>query len=334
MTDDITPEERARFAADLAAVGVHPRARLAVAVSGGPDSLALLLLASACHPDVVASTVDHGLRSEAADEAGMVRGVCDGLGIRHATLTVVVPQQASLQDAARTARYKALHGWARDAHAAAIATAHHADDQAETFLMRAARGSGVAGLAGIRRRTEPFAPFAPIVRPLLDWRRQELAAIVRRAGLCPVEDPSNADPRYDRTRIRRILEAHGDTLPPDRIARAARWSEEADAALTWAASRELIGRLTIDARADGDDADRATLDTSDLPAEIVRRVVARAMDEMDFRWRIDLYRAPSGPDLARLIARVAAGDHATLSGIKVSPGRPWRFEPAPPHRSG
>lgn len=332
MTDGITPEERARFAADLRAVGVQDGDRLAVAVSGGADSLALLLLAAAGHSDVVAATVDHGLRRAAADEAAMVAGVCDGLGIRHETLCVTVGDRGrGLQAEARTTRYAALGGWAGDAGAAALATAHHADDQAETFLMRAARGAGVAGLAGVRRRiASPNGPA--IVRPLLGWRRRHLALIVGRAGLTAIDDPSNHDDRFDRTRMRRTLLAHEDVLMPERIAAAASWLAEAEEALAWHANR-LFGERTRWV-AEGEE-DVLLLDPSDLPAETIRRLVRDCLQDAQDRVTCGASAwAPAGPDLARLIARVAAGEHATLGRIKVSPGHLWRFERAPPHRSG
>ncbi|MEC7398775.1 MAG: tRNA lysidine(34) synthetase TilS, partial [Pseudomonadota bacterium] len=118
-------------------------------MSGGPDSLALLLLAQAAFPGMVeAATVDHGLRSESADEARFVAGLCRDRGIPHEILTCAV-EAGNMQDRARSARYAALDQWAKEHAIAAIATAHHADDQAETLLMRLNRGSGLSGLSGI-----------------------------------------------------------------------------------------------------------------------------------------------------------------------------------------
>ncbi len=125
---------------------------LALAVSGGPDSMAMLALATAAFPgSIVAATVDHGLRADAADEAAMVAQWCAAHAVPHTTLTADRPPAgASLQAQARHLRYALLGDWAIRIGATALATAHHADDQAETFLMRAARASGPAGLAGIR----------------------------------------------------------------------------------------------------------------------------------------------------------------------------------------
>ena len=188
------PELIARFSADLAALqpGVD---RLGLAVSGGPDSLAMLLLAAAACPGAVeAATVDHGLRPESAEEAAMVARVCAGLGVPHAVLPVTLAS-GNLQSEARSARYFALAGWMEQRQLGALLTAHHADDQAETLLLRLNRASGVAGLAGVRARGQVPGTALPLLRPLLGWRRGELAGIVAAAGMAPADDPSNRDAR-------------------------------------------------------------------------------------------------------------------------------------------
>src|SRR5689334_16392944 len=147
-----------RFAHNLDAL-IRADSRIGVAVSGGPDSLALLLLVAAARPgQVEAATVDHGFRPESRDEAAMVAGLCDRLGVPHATLTVRWERtpETALQERARKERYRLLGFWAEERGLDAIATAHHADDQAETFLMRVSRGAGVRGLAGMRSRS--FVP--------------------------------------------------------------------------------------------------------------------------------------------------------------------------------
>ncbi|WP_339501760.1 tRNA lysidine(34) synthetase TilS, partial [Pseudomonas canadensis] len=135
---------------------------IALAVSGGPDSMAMLALAAAAFPGQVhAATVDHRLRAAAAAEARMVAAWCANAGVPHTTLVVAEPiGPGSVQARARAVRYELLLPWAAEIGASCLATAHHADDQAETFLMRAALGSGVAGLAGIRarQRREVVAP--------------------------------------------------------------------------------------------------------------------------------------------------------------------------------
>lgn len=205
--------------------------RLGVAVSGGPDSLALLLLAHAALPGrVVAATVDHGLRAESAGEAAFVRDVCVSLGIPHATRKVAVAE-GNLQDRARDARYPALYDAMLELGADALATAHHADDQAETVLMRLNRGSGVSGLAGIRAlrvdvSSEPLAEVI-ILRPLLGWRKAELERIVSDAGIEPVRDSSNEDDQFDRVRLRKILR-DADWLDPVAVSRSARILQDAE----------------------------------------------------------------------------------------------------------
>jgi tRNA(Ile)-lysidine synthase len=306
-----------RFAADLDRVA--PAGHLALGVSGGPDSLALLLLATAVRPGrVVAATVDHGLRPEAAGEAAMVAEVCRQCSIPHQTLTVAVTEQGEgLQAAARAARYAALSGWARDEGAQALATGHHLDDQAETVLMRLARGAGVAGLSGIRpcRR---LGRSLVLVRPLLGWRKEELVAIVAASGLTPADDPSNADPRFDRTRARALLAQGWPT--PERTAAVAARLGEADAALEWQTARLARERLTLGAK-DG------KLDASELPREFRRRLLLIAIG------RLAPDAMPRGDEVDRLLDRLAAGDTSTLAGVRIEPARVWRLLLAPPHRA-
>lgn len=304
-------EQAARFRADLEALTGAAPERLAVAVSGGPDSLALLLLAHAAYPGRVhAATVDHGLRREGATEAEFVAGLCGRLGVPHATFAAGMTDSSNVQAAARARRYALLGQWAREIGAGCLLTAHHLDDQAETLVMRLMRGSGLAGLSGIR------AVNPPVVRPLLGWRRAELAAIVDAAGIRPVADPSNEDERFDRVRVRRRL-ADTDWLDPASLARSAAALAEAEEALEWAAERLWRER-----------ADGATLDPIGLPAELKRRLVLRMIAALGGP-------VPRGAELGRLLATLEEGGTATLSGIKCAgggAGGSWRFAPAPPRR--
>src|SRR3954453_16959972 len=130
-----------------------PDERIGIAVSGGPDSLALLLLAASARPGKIeAATVDHTLREASRGEAEMVARVCAKLNVPHAILTAEWEQKptTAIQERARNERYRLLARWAEDQGLVAIATAHHADDQAETLVMRLARGAGVRGLAGMK----------------------------------------------------------------------------------------------------------------------------------------------------------------------------------------
>ncbi|HKX90916.1 MAG TPA: tRNA lysidine(34) synthetase TilS [Sphingomicrobium sp.] len=312
-----------RFRGDLDAL-IAPDARIGVAISGGPDSLALLLLAAAARPGLVeVATVDHDLRSESAAEAHAVGQTCARLGVPHAILTVEWRElpTSNIQAEAREARYAKLASWALDNQLAAVATAHHADDQAETLLMRLARGSGVAGLGGIRRwaplgmRGERGQQHAIIIRPLLGWRRLELEAIVRSAGLEPADDPSNRDPRFDRTRARRLL-TDNPWLDPARLAATSKNCAEADAALRFIARREYAERSSSDG---------TSLDASALPYELQRRLLAEAIEVLTGE-------NPPGPDLVRALDTLLDGGTTTLAGLKLEGGPTWRLTTAPPRR--
>ena len=316
----LTAERRARFAAAFDTLA--PAGRIGIAVSGGPDSLALLLLAEAARPGLVAAaTVDHGLRREAADEAAMVFETCRALGIPHAILRVTVADDpAGVQAAARKARYAALGAWAIQEDIGALATAHHADDQAETVLMRLARGAGLGGLAGIRQsRPLGEALGVMLIRPLLDWTKAELEAVVAAAGIEPVRDPSNNDPRYDRTRARALLASGW----PDaaRVAAAAAHLAESEEALAWTTQKLANERVRLDGQT-------ATLDPSGLPRELRRRLLlalfARLAPGVDMR----------GDAVDRLLQSLDAQKIATLGGFRCAPGPIWRVSRAAARRSG
>lgn len=314
---DPAPELTARFAADLAALWPG-EGTLGLAVSGGPDSLALLLLAHAALPgQVAAATVDHGLRAANADEAAMVAGLCQRLGVPHATLPVALGE-GNVQAEARTARYAALAGW-MDAHnLAALATAHHADDQAETLLLRLNRGSGVAGLAGVRERGVVPRTRLPLIRPLLGRRRAELAEVVAAAGLTAADDPSNRDDRFDRARIRKAL-AEADWLDVPALATSAAHLADADAALDWAMAREWQDCVT-----------RAPLGLvyrPQAPRAIALRVLTRIVTELDGE-------APRGSAVARLFDSLLARQPASIGGLVARPlPEGWSFSRAPKRRA-
>ena len=185
--------------------------QLLAAVSGGPDSIALLAMLHAWaqqtgRPVLYVATVDHRLRSESAKEAAGVGSLCAGLGLPHRVLVWHDGDKASaLQAQARAARYALLAAYAQELGGAALVTAHTLDDQAETLLMRLARGSGPAGLAGMRPRS--LVGGTVLYRPLLKVPKARLVATARAAGLPIVLDPSNGDRRFERVRWR-------DRLPP------------------------------------------------------------------------------------------------------------------------
>jgi tRNA(Ile)-lysidine synthase len=310
-----------RFRDDLAALAGEAPGRLGIAVSGGPDSLALLLLAhTAFTGEVEAATVDHGLRAGSAAEAGFVARLCAELGIPHRILAVSVrPGRAGLQAEAREARYAALAGWMEERGFGILLTAHHADDQAETLLMRLNRGAGVAGLAGVRAR-RTLAGSGLVCRPLLGWRREELAALVAAAALEPVDDPSNRDEAYDRARLRARM-AGADWLDVPALARSAAALAEAEEALEAAARRLAAERIEAQAGT-------LLLRPEGVPAELLRRLLLVCLR------RIAPDAEPRGAQLGALAEGLRAGRTLTLAGVKCRGGGVWRFEPAPPRREG
>lgn len=291
--------------------------KLGLAVSGGPDSLAMLLLAQAAIPGrFEVATVDHGLRPESAAECAMVARICAERGVTCDILLVRVAA-GNMQAEARAARYAALAEWASEHGISAIATAHHADDQAETLVMRLNRGSGVSGLAGVRERSEVPPFLVPVIRPLLAFRRAELAAIVVASGLAAVQDPSNVDARFDRARVRKAL-AESDWLDPPALAASAAHLAMADEALDWAAAREWNERVT--GSEDGFRYRRLA------PRAVAMRVVARIVADFGGRAR--------GQDLARLLDRLEAGESGNLAGVLARiEGNEWVFRREPPRRT-
>jgi len=296
--------------------------KIGIAVSGGPDSLALLLLAAATRPGrVEAATVDHGLRPESAAEAAMVAALCEKLGVPHQILTVEWAEkpETGLQERARVKRYALLGKWAEERGLTTLVTAHHLDDQAETALMRLMRGAGVRGLGAMRRIGRAPVGRVPLARPLLGWRRSELEQVCADAGLAPVQDPSNADQQFERVRIRAAL-AEADWLDPVAIATTARNLAEADAALGWATA--IVWRRAV--KRDGE---QLLFQAKGIPRELRRRVVGRAVARLASEGQGARLR---GREIDRLLAELAAGRKATLRGVLCSGGgEQWRFQKAP-----
>jgi tRNA(Ile)-lysidine synthase len=319
LTPNVPNEaEQKRLHADLTGLigRIAPDQQLGIAFSGGPDSLALLLLCQAAFPgQTQAATVDHGLRTESADEARHCAAICAGLGVSHTILTPAAPITGSLQAAARAARYQLLSEWADAQAINHILTGHHADDQAETLLMRLNRGSGLAGLSGIR------AVNGRVIRPLLAWRRAELAAISAASGLAMIHDPSNGDDRFDRVRMRKAL-AESNWINQDALAVSAAALGDAERSLNWMVDRLANDHITTHAGL-------VTLTQPDqLPVELRRRLVLRALALLDTGCK------PSGPELGRLIATLAAGGKASIGGLMGHCTRSgWNFSHAPPRKT-
>jgi tRNA(Ile)-lysidine synthase len=318
-TATVDPAALERFAADLAALCDPASVRVLVAVSGGPDSLALLLLTHALLGErCVAATVDHGLRPEAADEAKWVADLCAARGIGHAILRGTLPDRAghtaNLSARARALRYELLQAHADAVGATQIATAHHADDQVETLIMRLNRGAGVGGLAGVR------AVAGRVIRPLLGWRRTELGAIVAAAGIVAVEDPSNVSDRYDRARLRKHL-AGIDWIDAARVAASASALADAEEAIGWMVRQLGTDRVTTES-------DSLLLDPHNLPFELVRRLVEHCVRQIDPAAEI------RGSALVRMVKALESGETAMLGDVAATPrsSAAWRFAKAPPRR--
>ncbi len=305
---------------------------LLVAASGGPDSTALLAMAAEWAARrgtrIAATTVDHGLRPESAAEAAAVAALSAKLGVPHKTLLWSGPKPKSrVQERAREARYRLMIEHARAIGADAIATAHHADDQAETVLFRLMRGSGVAGIAGIERLSTRDG--ITIARPLLGLAKSDLVDFCRWRGLAYLDDPSNADPRYARTRLRALIARLGeDGLDAESLVRLARRAAEADAALA-----HMTAIVEAKLGADG------PIDASVLfsePVAIVQRVLARRIASAGGREesRIGLEKI----ETLTLRLRDAAAQGRALSAnvggalIRLSATGRLSFAPEPPRR--
>jgi tRNA(Ile)-lysidine synthase len=243
--------------------------RIGIAVSGGSDSLAALVLAVEAlgAKAVRAVTVDHGLRPESAHEAAQVAARCRQMGVAHDTLRWEGPRDGNLQQAARRARLNLIGSWARG-RVEAVVLAHTRDDQAETFLMRLARGSGVDGLSGMAPLR--VADGVTWLRPFLTVTREQLREALRARAISWVEDPSNADPAFLRVRARQAMSQlaplgiDAATLA-DTAARLRRARGALDTQMLGAVSRlvcEEAGTVLID---------KAALD---LPGEIRDRLFA------------------------------------------------------------
>jgi tRNA(Ile)-lysidine synthase len=259
---------------------------LVLAVSGGPDSTALMVLAARWRkalkvkPKLIAVTVDHGLRKEAKREAGAVGRLARKLGIEHCTLrwTGTKPK-TGLQAAARVARYRLLAGAARKANASHILTAHTRDDQAETVLIRMSRGSGVTGLAAMTRVSGvPGDGEAKIklVRPLLDIPKARLIGTLRAAKIPFADDPSNRDPRFTRARLRGLMgDLAREGLDSRRLALLALRLRRVDMAIEAAVHRAEAELARTPSRARAIIFDAAGY--ARLPAEVALRLIGRAV---------------------------------------------------------
>lgn len=219
------------------------RARVLVGCSGGPDSAALLHALARIAPErelsLFAASVNHGLRPDADRDVEAARALASSLEVPFTALRVEVKREGSLQAAAREARYAALHAEAARVGASHVAVGHTQDDQAETVLSRLLRGVGVIGLASIDPAREDG-----VIRPLIDCRREDVRAHVARHGLPHVEDPSNADPRFERVRLRALLPTLREE-DPRVVEHLARLADEARGLAALVSDEEPEARLPV-----------------------------------------------------------------------------------------
>jgi len=304
---------------------------LVLAVSGGPDSTALLVLAARwrrarkCGPKLFAATVDHGLRPQSKHEARAVSRLARELEVPHRTLRWTGEKpRTGIQEAARAARYRLLADFAHARGADHILTAHTLDDQAETVLMRMCRGSGMAGLGGMRKVTPLWpslrserAAGRPIraggvllVRPLIGISKARLIATLRREKIVFSEDASNRDPRFARTRLREIMGVlAGEGLDARRLAVFARRLRRADAALEAAADNAAStisqwpwsteGPITFDRK-----------EFLNIPAELGLRLLGRAVGHVGDEGPVELGK------LERLYETLVSASRANGDGLR------------------
>ncbi len=285
---------------------------LVLAVSGGPDSTALMLLAARWRdalkspPKLIAITVDHGLRRESKAEAAAVARLARKLKVAHRTLRWRGKKPASgLQQAARGARYRLLSEAAKKFGAAHIVTAHTLDDQAETVLIRMSRGSGLTGLGAMARISSvPGNEAGKLVRPLLDIPKARLLATLRAAKIAYADDPSNRDPRFTRARLRGLTpQLAQEGLDARRLSLLARRLRRADTAIEAAVDR-ATRELAVETAAPAGIVMEARR-LSELPAEIALRLLRRAITRV----------GDEGPaELAKLEALQAALDAVLTAG--------------------
>lgn len=308
--------------------------RLLLAVSGGPDSTALMHAAGRLGPayPIHVATVDHGLRPEAAEEVQAVGKAARALGFTHHALVWEGEKPAlGIQAAAREARYTLLARCAAGIGADTVLTGHTADDQAETVLMRLMAGSGPTGLSGMRRERD-LAPGLLLARPFLHIPKADLVAYCAAHGLASIRDPSNADERFARARLRRLIPIlAGEGLGPERLFRlATRLARDGDALGEAAAKALDASRIRDDT---GVVLDAASL--AALPDAILLRVVDLALREAGGGGMPRLER------LERLVFETLRPALAaktpvrrTLRGIlvDVAPSGTLAFRPAPPRR--
>ncbi|MEZ5889516.1 MAG: tRNA lysidine(34) synthetase TilS [Xanthobacteraceae bacterium] len=353
----VTDAEAAALFADLAGCKA-----LVLAVSGGPDSTALLFLAARWRarlrngPELFAVTVDHGLRPEARREAAAVKRLAASLGVAHRTMRWIGAKPTTgLQEAARKARYRLLTAAAAKAKARHVLTAHTLDDQAETVLFRLARGSGLAGLAAMARisplpafssfvfgrndRNEERVGEMVVVRPFLDIPKARLIATLEIAQIPFAEDASNRDPRFARVRLRAVMPAlAAEGLTSARLAQVANRLRRANEAIEAAVdhlARALVPALASPDRRAGEPITLVASEWAKAPAELRLRLLGRLVAMTGEEGEVELGKLE---ECARVVVahlhtrsperfrRTLAGAAISLAGDRLTVAR------APPRR--
>lgn len=327
MSDDDNSPISARAAKQLFAE-LKSAPALLLAVSGGPDSVALMWLAArwrrslARGPQLTVATVDHGLRAEAAREAREVKRLAAELGLTHRTLRWRgAKPKTGLPAAAREARYRLLAQAARSAGASHVLTAHTRDDQAETLLMRLVRGSGIAGLSAMARFTERDGLV--LARPLLDVPKSRLVATLKRARIGFADDPTNRDAAFTRPRLRALLPQlaaeGGDARTLVRLSVRLARANAAVEVLTDGAERFLRLRDRGHALQPGVRSFEASAFAT-LPEEVRMRLLLRAIDALGHEGPAELGKVETllaALDRAMLDQNMAAGSRAPANGRAI-----------------
>jgi len=308
------PEPAARpaaaFAAALGGFGLFETApHLAVAVSGGADSLALVLLAHAWARarggSVTALTVDHRLRPDSVAEAARVGWQMRDFGIPHHILCWVdAKPQGGLQARARDARYRLLEDWCAGQGVLHLLTGHTADDQAETLLLRLRRGSTLYGLPGMTALAE--RPWGRLLRPLLACRHADLCDGLRRTGVTWIEDPSNRDPRFARSQLRtEIAVAQGGPVLQRLARRLGHLRRADDDIVTRLLARHVLLRAGRARIAGG---------LAQFPTPVAAALLGRVCHAVG-----GAAHAPAGAALDRALGHLDAGRATTLGGCHLLP---------------
>ena len=221
-----------------AMIGI-PKGDIGVGVSGGGDSLALMLLSAEWAQNnnrtLKAVTIDHGLRSGSSLECDHVKRISDGLSIEHTTLKWLMEPIGNLQNAARNARHELLLEWTKKQKLSVVLLGHTLDDNAETIVIKLIRGSGIDGLAGIEKNIKING--LNIFRPLINTPREDLRSYLRVKKITWIDEPSNFDERFERIKVRNFLPSlSGVGLTPKKLVKLASHMRRAKEALNWQVS--------------------------------------------------------------------------------------------------